>query len=156
MRRQDIKQGQTNTAENSDTVAVKEKLGVVGKKTTSWKHFWRTTTDAKDSHLCLRNHFCSLFRLCLSCTHSDSLFSLYICSLCHGKIQAWQLRTRRPFGKNICSCQCAEPRWEDLKQRESVALNKTPIYADITCGGFSLLILSSKHAGGLLQYFAQE
>lgn len=59
--RQDIKHRQTNTVENSNTVAVKEKLGGLGKKRTSSKHLWRTNTDAKDGHLCLQNHLLSLF-----------------------------------------------------------------------------------------------
>lgn len=159
--RRDIKRRQTNTVENSNTVAAKEKLGGLGKKRTSSKHLWRTNTDAKDSHLCLQNHLLSLFvSVSLALTLIHCSFFTYAPFVPH-KIQAWQLRTLGPFGRNICSAlaafyKCAEPRWEDLKQREIVALNKTPIWADITgWGGFSLLILSSKHTDFLLRYFAQ-
>lgn len=140
MLRRDIKHRQTNTVENSDTVAVKEKFGGLGKKKTSSKHLWRTNTDAKDSHLCLQNHLLSLFvsvSLALTLIHC-SVFT-YAPFVQH-KIQAWQLRTCRPFGKNICSAQCAEPRWEDLKQSETGALNKAPIWAEFRdWGGFFIV-----------------
>lgn len=157
-----MKHRQTNTAESSNTVAVKEKLGGLGKKRTSSKHLWRrTNTDAKDSHLCLQNHLLSLFvSVSLALTLIHCSFFTYAPFVPH-KIQAWQLRTLGPFGRNICSAlaafyKCAEPRWEDMKQRETAALNKTPIWVDITgWGGFSLLILSSEHTVALLWYFAQ-
>lgn len=148
--KQDIKHRQTNTVENCNTVAVKEKLGGLGKKRTSSKHLWRTNWDAKDSHLCLQNHLLSLsVSVSLALTLIHCSFFTYAPFVPH-KIQAWQLRTLRPFGWNICSAlaafnKSAEPRWEKLKQREIVALNKAPIWADITGWGLSLLILSSKH-----------
>lgn len=131
-----MKHRQTNTAESSNTVAVKEKLGGLGKKRTSSKHLWRrTNTDAKDSHLCLQNHLLSLFvSVSLALTLIHCSFFTYAPFVPH-KIQAWQLRTLGPFGRNICSAlaafyKCAEPRWEDMKQRETAALNKTPIWVD--------------------------
>lgn len=120
------------TQENCNTVAVKEKLGGLGKKRTSSKHLWRTNRDAKDSHLCLHNHLLSLsvsVSLALSLIHCS--FFTYAPFVLH-KIQAWQLRTLGPFGWNICSAlaafyKSAEPRWEQLKQKRMVALNKAPI-----------------------------
>lgn len=123
---------QAQTDKHCITVAVKEKLGGLGKKRTSSKHLWRTNRDAKDSHLCLHNHLLSLsvsVSLALSLIHCS--FFTYA-PFVSRKIQAWQLRTLGPFGWNICSAlaafyKSAEPRWEQLKQREMVALNKAPI-----------------------------
>lgn len=105
---------QTNTVENSDKVAQREKLGRLGKKKTFSNHLWRTDTNAKGSHLCLRNHLLSLFVcVCVALTVIHSSVFAYAPFVRH-EIQAWQLRTCRPFGVNICSSQCAETRWEDL------------------------------------------
>lgn len=129
--RRDIKHRQANTVENSNTVAVKEKLGGLGKKRTSSKHLWRTNTDAKDSHLCLQNHLLSLFvSVSLALTLIHCSFFTYAPFVPH-KIQAWQLRTLGPFGRNICSAlaafyKCAELRWEDLKQREIYGFKQNP------------------------------
>lgn len=120
-------------------------------KRMSSKHLWSTNRDAKDSHLCLQNHLLSLsvsVSLVLTLIHCS--FFTYAPFVPH-KIQAWQLRTLGPFGWNICSAfaafyKSADPRWEQLKQREIVALNKAPIWAAVTGRGFSWLMPSSKHA----------
>lgn len=158
--RRDIKHRQTNTVENSNTVAVKEKLGGLGKKRTSSKHLWRTNTDAKDSHLCLQNHLLSLFvSVSLALTLIHCSFFTYAPFVQH-KIQAWQLRTLGPFGRNICSAlaafyKCAEPRWEDLKQWEIYGFKQNPYMGWYYMLWRTLLILSSKHADFLLRYIAK-
>lgn len=123
-RRTSIKCRHTNTVENCSTVAVKEKLGGLGKKSTSSKHLWRTNRDAKDSHLCLRNHLLSLaVSVSLALTLIHCSFFTYAPFVPH-KIQAWQLRILGPFGWNICSAcgafyKSAEPRWSELQQWEN-------------------------------------
>lgn len=151
-----IKRRHTNIVLNSNTVAAEEKLGDLGKKRMSSKHLWSTNRDAKDSHLCLQNHLLSLsvsVSLVLTLIHCS--FFTYAPFVPH-KIQAWQLRTLGPFGWNICSAfaafyKSADPRWEQLKQREVVALNKAPIWAAVTGRGFSWLMPSSKHADSVFE-----
>lgn len=83
--RRDIKRRQTNTVENSETVAVKEKFGGPGRKTTSSKHLWRTNAYCQGQPSVFTKSFCVLF-LSPSLVHSlwftaQSLHMLPLCSI---------------------------------------------------------------------------